>query len=106
MISNLLVGKKVKAFGKDSDGYWGKSDSEAEFTITKIEVNYDIEENYGDVNIYLASYYASKYGLIYTDKKFEEDIHKLIKDSGFSLDYSEQGMQGNNYVNMGLEIDE
>lgn len=106
MISSLLVGKKVKAFGKDSKGYWGNSDSSEEYIITKVEVNYDVEENYGDVNIFLTDYYAGRYGLIYTDKKFEEDIHKLIKDSGLRLEYSEQGMQGGNYVNMDLEIDE
>lgn len=102
MISSLLVGKKVKAFGEDSHGYWGKSDFEAEFTITKVEVDYDIEKNYGSVDIYLTNYNAGIYGLIYTDEKFEKDIDELMKNSGFGLNYSEQGMQGHNFVNMDL----
>ena len=41
-------------------------------------------------------------GLIYTDKGFLHDIHTVLKNEGFpywnEIDYSEQGMQGENFV--------
>lgn len=46
---------------------------------------------------------TNKYGLIYTDSLFEEHVRRLLKAAGFKyfqdLNYSEQGMQGDNYVN-------
>ena len=45
-------------------------------------------------------------GLIYTDKQWMADFKKLLMKKGFSqlavesIDYSEQGMQGDDYVSM------
>ena len=44
---------------------------------------------------------VEKLGLIYTDPMFERELKTLLKDLGFranSVTYSEQGMQGNDYV--------
>lgn len=52
-----------------------------------------------------------KDGLIYTDKRWIEEFRALMKTLGFSpravddIDYSEQGMQGFNYVSMGVGQD-
>lgn len=42
--------------------------------------------------------------LIYTDKKFQSCINKILKGMGYreTIEYSEQGMQGSNYVNFDL----
>ena len=45
-----------------------------------------------------------KHGLIYTDRNWIKDLRKILVKKGFSekaakdVDYSEQGMQGDNYV--------
>jgi hypothetical protein len=41
-------------------------------------------------------------GLIYTDKGFKEELHAFFKSQGVEAkaSYSEQGMQGSNYVSM------
>lgn len=47
-----------------------------------------------------------KHGLIYTDKNWIKDFRNGLVAAGFSLkaskdvDYSEQGMQGNNYISL------
>lgn len=47
---------------------------------------------------------VKEHGLIYTDKLFEEQLQKFLKDCGFlhadEVSYSEQGMQGGNYVSL------
>lgn len=47
-----------------------------------------------------------KHGLIYTDKQFIKDVQKTLKEFGVKnyndIHYSEQGMQGDNYVDMDI----
>jgi hypothetical protein len=40
--------------------------------------------------------------LIYTDSLFKQDLMKFVKEQGLVVDlcYSEQGMQGDNYVSL------
>lgn len=60
---------------------------------------------YGTLNAYftLKSWDPDKHGLIYTDDKFLKEFRKLLNSIGLpgrNVYYSEQGMQGDNYVNM------
>ena len=44
---------------------------------------------------------VNKHGLIYTDKQFMQELRDTLNNAGFDasdVDYSEQGMQGDNYV--------
>lgn len=59
------------------------------------ELRVFFQKKYWDVN---------KHGLIYTDKQWIKDFRKALVGWGFSdssvktVDYTEQGMQGDNYV--------
>jgi hypothetical protein len=113
-----LVGKKVKAFGKKGKGIWGQSDDEQEYVIKDIKWETGVESSikkgdddsykaWAPIRVYLEGYRASEYGLVYTDKTFLKSVEELIKKEkaleGFDLAYTEQGMQGNNYVSMDVQ---
>jgi hypothetical protein len=62
---------------------------------------------FGELRVFFhkKSWNPEKHGLIYTDSLFlkELKIHlKKIKVEG-KIDYSEQGMQGNNYVSLDVD---
>jgi hypothetical protein len=104
ILSKILVGKKVKAFGPNGNGYWGSNDKEISYKIIKVKTNGDDEDGYFHINLYLTDlktgkpYSYNKYGLIYTDEVFDSYIQKLIPPY-IRMEYSEQGMQGSNFVN-------
>lgn len=60
---------------------------------------------YGQINAYFNTriWDTDKLGLIYTDSLFEKHIKRILKEAGFKrsydIGYSEQGMQGHDYVN-------
>lgn len=63
---------------------------------------------YGELCVTLTkkSWDVTKHGLIYTDRLFEEELRNFLLAFGFSkkavkeVNYSEQGMQGRNYVSL------
>lgn len=58
------------------------------------------------LKVYFTNWSNTKHGLIYTDPRFLREFRKVLMTLGFSskairgIDYSEQGMQGRNYVSM------
>ncbi len=110
-----LVGSKVKAYGKKSRGLWGKNDEEMTFVIKAIRGHYYDEKDsekgvvFGVIDVVLDGYKASKHDLIYTDSNFLKSFKELLDKKKLmqyvkSVDYSEQGMQGSNFVNLDLGI--
>lgn len=86
-IFNILKGKNIS----DSKGN--------KYKATNVECSYlsaDPDGHFFSVNIYLSNYKADNYFLYY-DSVFEDNIDNLI--SVFSLEYSESGMQGDDYLN-------
>ena len=67
------------------------------------------EDLMGQINVYFdpGVWDTDRHGLIYTDSKFESDVKRLLKAAGFkhfdAIMYSEQGMQGVNYVNFDVD---
>jgi hypothetical protein len=48
---------------------------------------------------------VTKHGLIYTDRQFKQELNAFLAAQGLcEAEYSEQGMQGDNYVS--LDVDE
>lgn len=97
--------------GTAGNGYW--SNVAKKVRVTKIALcvcedifDEDEEINFGEVRAYFNGddWNISKDGFIYTDSQFHGELAAALLSMGFSSDavdavyYSEQGMQGDNYV--------
>ena len=83
------------------DGYW--SDVAKSVNVTKLGLGYvNDEEDFGELCVYFDRHWdVSKDGVIYTDSLFLEQLQTKLAECGFDatdVSYSEQGMQGDNYV--------
>lgn len=90
----------------DGSGYW--SDVAKEVKITHIDVPYvDDEGEFGELHVYFdtKTWDCNDNGLIYTDRQFIKELRSLLTNMGLAgddVDYSEQGMQGSNYVSLDI----
>ena len=104
-----------KFFNTCGDGYWSNIAKEVYvesicMAISTENINDEGEEaEYcdGDLQAYFTEEtWNDSYGLIYTDSAFLECVHTALIKAGISIEaaedvcYSEQGMQGDNYVSM------
>jgi len=97
----LLVSKVLST---DGSGYW--SDRSAQVPVTGLDLSYVAHgETFGELRVYFDtdSWDIDDHGLIYTDRRFIKELHDLLR--GVNLDpedvhYSEQGMQGHDYVSL------
>ena len=84
------------------DGYWSNKAKAVE--ITRLQLAYTNDElDFGELRVYFntRTWDVNKLGLIYTDSLFEAELKDLLAQLGFDtsdLSYSEQGMQGDDYV--------
>ncbi len=95
-------------FQTAGDGYW--SSRQARVRILGIDIPYldESETDFAEmvVSFDLQDWDPEKDGLIYTDSRFIADLRNYFIENGFSqeaveaLDYSEQGMQGEDYVSL------
>lgn len=98
--------KQMYTFLKTSgDGYW--SNKKTTVLVEYIALNYcDEEDSFGElcVKFNTHNWDVNKDGLIYTDAQFMRELKAALLKNGFSkaavneVSYSEQGMQGNNFV--------
>jgi hypothetical protein len=83
-------------------GYWSRK--KAAVAITALQLAYINDElDFGELRVYFntKNWDVNTDGLIYTDKQFMTELKELLVQKGFDtsdLSYSEQGMQGDNYV--------
>ena len=91
----------------DGNGLWSREKKEVK--IHRIDINYRDDENQFAELIACfnqRTWSLSKHGLIYTDKLWIREFRKELQNLGFSekatrdVDYSEQGMQGDNFVSL------
>jgi hypothetical protein len=84
------------------DGYWSNVSKSVE--ITDMKLGYVNDENtFGELCVYFdtATWDVNKLGLIYTDTDFLFELNLFLAQHGIpAADYSEQGMQGSNYVSL------
>jgi hypothetical protein len=84
------------------DGYWSNKAKAVE--IVGLSLGYVNDElDFGELCVVFntKTWDVNKDGLIYTDTLFEAELCALLTDLGFDaseVSYSEQGMQGDNYV--------
>ncbi len=90
-------------FNTSGDGYWSNVQKAVEITDMRLGYVSD-EKDFGELRVYFstATWDVNVDGLIYTDKQFKIDLMQFIKQQGLAVDlcYSEQGMQGDNYVSL------
>lgn len=95
---------KQTIFSTVGDGYW--SNVAKPVLITDMRVAYvNDEKDFGELRVYFDTKYwdVNEDGLIYTDRNFLAELREFLNKKrlkGSDVDYSEQGMQGNNYVSL------
>ena len=86
-------------------GYW--SNKAKAVDVTKLDLQYcNSERDFGELCVHFAkdSWDTAVDGLIYSDKLFRTELRAYLQTLGFTeaeandVNYSEQGMQGDNYV--------
>lgn len=83
-------------------GYWSKH--AAAVRVTELKLGWiDEEEDYGELCVHFNTddWRTDKHGLIYTDALFMQELQAYLASVGLDsndVSYSEQGMQGDNYV--------
>jgi len=96
--------KVTATLNTNGNGYW--SNKAKAVDITRLMLAYTNDElDFGELRVYFntATWDTNKDGLIYTDKQFMRELKELLTIQGFDasdVSYSEQGMQGNNYVSL------
>jgi len=96
----LSVNKSLNTSGC---GYWSQVVKSVK--VTGLDLGYVNEEgDFGELCVYFdtESWNVNKDGLIYTDKKFLEELKTFLAEQNLGTDvtYSEQGMQGDTYVSL------
>jgi len=95
-------------FNVGGDGLWSKVKGSVE--ITDMRLGYvDEYRDFGELCVYFNTEHwdVNVDGLIYTDKTFRQDLIQFCKEHGLVVDlcYSEQGMQGDDYVSFDVGRD-
>ena len=90
-------------------GLW--STTAKDVKIVGMDVPYiNDDQNFGELRVYFdtKSWDVNQDGLIYTDDLFMTQLQCLLTQLGYDgndVDYSEQGMQGRNYVSCDVGAD-
>ena len=96
-------------FNTNGGGYW--SDVAKAVEIVDMRINYCNEEkDFGELCVYFntATWNVEQDGLIYTDKQFKQELVEFLNVQGLAgadVSYSEQGMQGEDYVSLDCGAD-
>jgi hypothetical protein len=93
-------------FNTKGDGYWSNTAKAVE--IVDMRLGYVSDEgDFGELCVYFNTdtWNVEQDGLIYTDGQFAEDLANFLVAQGLSasVSYSEQGMQGDNYVSLDVD---
>ena len=89
-------------------GLWSRVKTPVKVTNLELSTYTDMdtgEEDYGELRVYFdeKTWNVRENGLIYTDRGFIESLQKELDKVGLDgsdVGYSEQGMQGNDYVSL------
>ncbi|CAB4241521.1 hypothetical protein UFOVP71_59 [uncultured Caudovirales phage] len=88
----------------DGSGYW--SNVAKSVKCTGIDIGYvNDEKDFAELRVYFdtASWDVSEDGLIYTDRQFITELKEALVEASIDstgVSYSEQGMQGDDYVSL------
>ena len=96
---------KAVTFNTAGDGYWSRTAKAVEIVDMRLGYVAD-DKDFGELCVYFntADWDVSKEGLIYTDSAFLHELNAFLVEQGLStVSYSEQGMQGDDYVSLDVE---
>ena len=91
----------------NGQGYWTRF--EKTVPVTSVELSYVNDEgDFGELRAYFdtKAWDVDEVGLIYSDPRWIGEFRALMRSLGFTslacedISYSEQGMQGDNYVSL------
>lgn len=90
----------------DGQGLWSR---QVKYVKCRELVVIPCGDTFGELRVYFdpKTWDIMQHGLIYTDPSFLRDLKGLLYDMGLNTNvcYSEQGMQGNNYVSLDVSKD-
>jgi hypothetical protein len=95
---------KAVTFKTDGRGYWSRAVKAVQIVDMRLGYISD-DRRFGELCVYFNTkdWDVNKDGLIYTDKSFITDLRNFLALHGLDnldVEYSEQGMQGDNYVSL------
>jgi hypothetical protein len=94
-------------FNTAGDGYW--SEVSKAVRVTGIDLGYVADDkDFGELCVYFNTddWDVREDGLIYTDSNFLAELNAFLAAQGLAeADYSEQGMQGDDYVSLDVDGD-
>lgn len=111
MQKKFIINPNGLVLSTDGSGLW--SNKKTSLSIELLELDIFVEDDndceYGSLEVYFDSvvWDVAKDGLIYTDKMFIEGLKTYMVSIGVdptSLSYSEQGMQGFDYVHFDIDV--
>jgi hypothetical protein len=89
-------------FSTYGNGYWSNVAKSVE--VVDMQLGYVADElDFGELRVYFNTdtWDVNEDGLIYTDTQFKRELREFLNAHGLpgaDVDYSEQGMQGDDYV--------
>ena len=92
-------------FNTNGKGYWSRAVKAVRIVDMRLGYVSD-EKDFGELCVYFNTqdWDVKVDGLIYTDKQFKTELNAFLTAQGLgTADYSEQGMQGDNYVSLDVE---
>jgi len=95
-------------FNTNGNGYW--SNTAKAVGIVDMRLGYvDEELDFGELCVYFNTkdWDVNQLGLIYTDKQFMRELQAFLDAQGLvgtDVSYSEQGMQGDDYVSCDVGV--
>jgi hypothetical protein len=93
-------------FNTNGQGYWSNTAKSVGIVDMRIAYIND-ERDFGELRVYFDTdtWDVNKDGLIYTDKQFRNELQAFLDSQGLPgkyISYSEQGMQGDDYVSLDI----
>jgi hypothetical protein len=93
---------KAVTFSTNGKGYWSRAQKTVQVVDMRVPYVND-EKDFGELRVYFNTedWDVNVDGLIYTDKQFMLELREFLNAQGLQgadVDYSEQGMQGDNFV--------
>jgi hypothetical protein len=107
MLNKKEIEMQAVTLNTNGKGYWSRAVKAVRITDMRLGYVSD-ERDFGELCVYFNTedWNVNVDGLIYTDKQFRNELQAFLNTQGLPgryVSYSEQGMQGDNYVSLDVE---